>query len=471
MSGSYQQLHDLDELSQRVINRVTRQYVDEAILSYRAGAHRAATGAIWVAVCADIIEKIRELASLGDAEAKVKSDRFDVILKTGNTVEMMDFERDLLDVACGTLELISNSEKSGLERIKEDRNKAVHPSFHEDGTHLTFLPEVTRAHLVTACVTLFSVPPTKGKVVVDGIFSLICESSFPKSVDDAYKVLYSRAHLERAKDTTIRNLVIILLKRLFVDPEAIPQDMAESIVAALGAIERISSTVTKEVLAEKLVPMLSGKSDLILRRLVAVLSMIPTYWPRLGLAIQTRVRGVIKNMEPTDLLKYRVITVAEVIPEMQDTLTVMITEMNSVDRRKVLSFRSAKYLLPIAVEEFSKAGSFDSANAMVKSILLPFTPLFTTPDVNYLFTSIDENQKSSINQVLAASDTDSALTELAKVTVPLGPAAKATWKHNYEKYSGEGYDFSLLKENLESLGVLIPDIVAEIETEDDEIPF
>jgi hypothetical protein len=125
------------------------------VLSYREGAYRTATGTIWAAVCADNIEKIRELASFGDLEIKTKSDRLDQILERHNAAGMMEFERDLLEVACGKLQLISNSEKRGLERIKEDRNKAVHPSFHDDGTHLTFLPEVTRAHIVTACTTLF----------------------------------------------------------------------------------------------------------------------------------------------------------------------------------------------------------------------------------------------------------------------------------------------------------------------------
>jgi hypothetical protein len=472
VSFSYQQLHDLDELSLRVINRVTRQYVDEAILSYRAGALRAATGAIWVAVCADLIEKIRELASLGDAEAKMKSDRFDAILKTSNTAEMMDFERDLLDVACGTLEIISNSEKQGLERIREDRNKAVHPSFHEDGSHLTFLPEVTRAHLVAACITLFAVPPTKGKVVVDGIFNLICEDSFPKTVNDAYKVLYSRSHLERAKDTTIRSLVIVLLKRLFVDPIGIPQSMAESIVAALGAIERISPQFTKDVLAEKLAPMLSDKNDIIIRRLVAVLSMIPTYWPRLDLAVQTRVRGVIGNIDPSGIQKYRVIAVTEAIPELQSDVTAMMARMSGAGRRKVLASRPARYLLPIVIKEFSTAGSFDSANAMAKSILLPYAPFFTTSDIKELFDSIDENQKAKINQVLAASDMDSALAELARITMPLAQSTGDLWKSNYEKFVEDGYDFSLLKEELQSSGVLVPVVPAsEVATEGDEIPF
>ena len=472
MIVSSRQLHDLDELSQRVLNRVTRQYVEEAILSYRAGAHRAAIGAVWVAVCADIIEKIRELASLGDAEAKTKSEKFDIILKSGDTAAMMDFERDLLEVACGTLELISNSEKRGLERIKEDRNKAVHPSFHEDGSHLTFLPEVTRTHIVTACLTLFSVPATKGKVVVDGIFALICEDSFPRSVDDAYKVLYSRSHLERAKDATIRNLIIVLLKRLFVDPDSIPQNLVEAIVAALGAIERIKPDLTKDVLTEKLASMLSGKSDTILRRLVAVLSMIPTYWSRVDLALKIRVRGVIEALEPSDIIKYRVIKVAENIPELQSVVIGLVSNMKPAERRKIISSRPTEYLIPLAIDEFSRAGSFDSANTLAKAIIIPFSSLFKTADLDNLFKSIDANQKTSINQIYSASETDAAFADLAKSSLGQGQSARDLWERVYAEYSFASYEFDLLRAELEKQGVLEVVTVSPAETmADEDIPF
>lgn len=90
---------------------------------------------------------------------------------------------------------------------------------------------------------------------MESIFNLICEASFPKNSDDAYQVLNSRAHLERIKDSTVRNVVIVLLKRLFVDEESIPQDTTEAIAAALEAIERMNPEVTKGVFSEKFVSM------------------------------------------------------------------------------------------------------------------------------------------------------------------------------------------------------------------------
>ena len=68
-------LFDLDELAQKVIASVSRECISEAVAAYRA-----AIGVIWVAICTDLIEKIRELAALGDAEARAESEYFETIL-------------------------------------------------------------------------------------------------------------------------------------------------------------------------------------------------------------------------------------------------------------------------------------------------------------------------------------------------------------------------------------------------------
>jgi hypothetical protein len=62
-------LTDLDELAQATRDPVSRAYVQEAIDAYRAGAYRTTIVAVWIAVIVDIIDKLRELALSGDANA------------------------------------------------------------------------------------------------------------------------------------------------------------------------------------------------------------------------------------------------------------------------------------------------------------------------------------------------------------------------------------------------------------------
>lgn len=62
-------LRDLDSLLHEVRDERTRPLVSEAVKAYGAGAMRAATVSLWIAVVADLIFKIRFLAESDDGEA------------------------------------------------------------------------------------------------------------------------------------------------------------------------------------------------------------------------------------------------------------------------------------------------------------------------------------------------------------------------------------------------------------------
>jgi hypothetical protein len=62
-------LADLDELILLCRDEKASLYIQEAVSCYRSAAYRSAIVATWIAVCYDIIDKLRELALAGDQEA------------------------------------------------------------------------------------------------------------------------------------------------------------------------------------------------------------------------------------------------------------------------------------------------------------------------------------------------------------------------------------------------------------------
>ena len=130
-----------------------------------------------------------------------------------------------------------------------------------------------------------------------------------------------------------------------------------------------------------------------------ILSMNLTYWRRLDVALKTRVRGIIANMSASNTIKYRIVTVADKIAELRSDVIDHVTTMNNADRLTVLASRAAKFLVPLAIEEHTSSGSFDTVNMLAGTVLIPFSPLFGAEDITTLFRKIEENQKSSINQV------------------------------------------------------------------------
>jgi hypothetical protein len=74
-------LGDIDEFVTRCRTEEARTYVAEAVACYKAGAYRSCIVATWIAVVYDLIAKVRELASGGDAEPPLRC----LSARSGNT--------------------------------------------------------------------------------------------------------------------------------------------------------------------------------------------------------------------------------------------------------------------------------------------------------------------------------------------------------------------------------------------------
>jgi hypothetical protein len=91
-------LVDLDELVLLCRDEKAKAYVTEAVSCYRAGAFRAAIVVTWVAVCYDIIDKLREIALAGDKEAATSVQSIDDARQRNDIPWLLRFEKDILDL-------------------------------------------------------------------------------------------------------------------------------------------------------------------------------------------------------------------------------------------------------------------------------------------------------------------------------------------------------------------------------------
>jgi hypothetical protein len=89
-------LEDLDELILRCRDVRTREYIREAVSSYRVGAFRSAIVGTWIAVCFDLIGKFRELALAGDKEAEKQVHELDALRRDEDLSRALKFEKSLL---------------------------------------------------------------------------------------------------------------------------------------------------------------------------------------------------------------------------------------------------------------------------------------------------------------------------------------------------------------------------------------
>ncbi len=172
-------LEDLDELTLRCRDEKAKKYIAEAVSSYRAGAFRSAIVATWIAVCFDVIEKLRELALAGDKQAEAQVKDIDLTRRTGDLARALKFERELLQISKDIFELISPLEAIDIERLQEDRNRCAHPSLSSDDLAYAPSAELARLHIHSAVTHLLQHPPVQGKYALDRLTSEIDSEYFP----------------------------------------------------------------------------------------------------------------------------------------------------------------------------------------------------------------------------------------------------------------------------------------------------
>ncbi len=461
-------LTNLDELIQKVRNAHAKNYINESIASYRTGAYRASLITTWIAVCVDIIEKIRELSLSEDPAARKIEAQLDKI-QPNDPSSMLSFERGILDFACDELQLISTIEKSHLERLKDDRNICAHPTFSDDGSQFTPPAELALAYIVQASNYLLIHPPVKGKVIVQRIYELINESSFPEDEEKAYALLSSENNLGRVKDSGVRNLAVIILKRVFRDDTGLSPELLNRLSASLSAIYRIYPEIYEEVVSTKLGGMLSEANDTKLNRVFPFLRLRNELWPKVEHSERVRIEGLINSMNHEEMSKYQVTMLAEVNADIRSHVIEKMDQLDNFDQAKVIAAYPCTFLKDKAIDLFTQALSFDSAEYMGNKLLLPISDNFNDSDLQRIFTGSLENTGSyGINQILNAGGIGSFFTGLYTETKAAPLNHRVLWVNFWERVNERGFQYNSLKEKLIEDEYLAPE---DHNNDDDPIPF
>ena len=382
-------LTDLDELLEGVRNDRSREYISEAISTYRAGAYRSAIIATWVAVCIDIIDKIRELSLEGDKRAKNLETRLDK-LKDTSIKDFQIYENSLLEYAQKNILIISSHESVLLQRIKDDRNFCAHPDFINDAQGEQITAEGARAHIVNACNILLHHTPIRGKILIKRIEKLVAEISFSPDEETAYIVLSSEHYLNfgRAQDSVFRNLTAIFLKNIFKG-NRFSYSRIERLSSALQAISKLKSDVYGNTLKERLDSQLSDMTDARLKRIF----LLPHLWSRIGNPIQKRIIELVLTLPPNDIIKYKLNLSAEKIPAIKSALITRFESFEDNNKLKVIAGCPIKEFKTLAIQTFIASGNYNIAHTNGQQYLLPYAPYFDRDDLQNILNESRENSQ------------------------------------------------------------------------------
>jgi hypothetical protein len=253
-----ERLIDLDELVIRCKDKVTQEYIKEAVACYKAGAFRSCIISTWNAVAFDYLYKLRQLELTGDGQAKDELQEFQDYSSLNNFRKLWEFETKIPQNAQEKYEFISLIEREDLKRLNDDRSRCAHPSILLSEEPFQPTPELARYHLRNAVMHLLQYPPVHGKVACDRILNTIKSAGFPEDTQQAISVL-ENSYLGRARKSLIRNVVIVLTKSLLQEENSRSETRRKC--AALEAISALYFDQFQETISTNLSTIIESIAD------------------------------------------------------------------------------------------------------------------------------------------------------------------------------------------------------------------
>ena len=457
---------DIDDAIIGIKNSSAKNYIKEAIDSYRIGAYRSSVLVTWISICVDIIEKIKELSLSGD---KLATELYEKINKIPDKSidKMLSMEKQLLDIAYEKLELISLIEKRNLERIQEDRNLCAHPTFISDGDQFNPSPDICREYIQQAITYLLSQPPVKGKTVIKVIVDLINGETFPEDNEKAYLLLSSNHYLGKTKKSSISNLLIVLFKRIFCDNEPFPQPLFKKYTSAIYSIKRLEPEIYKDVIKDKINKMLAEANDNLFKRLFPFLIDIPSIFDHFEDIVLIRLTEIIQSISEDELIKYHVPKTAEKIEYINIEFQKRILTIE--DLPKIIKIVPSEIFKDKAIELFIDSSTFVESKKLGINVLLPHVKFFTEHDLEVLLSGTIKNESNKINQILSVDKNKDLFVQIYNETKNEIINYKKIWLNFWEELKDD-FDFDELKECLENDDVIEKpkDVTDDYE---DDFPF
>jgi hypothetical protein len=452
---SSQQLHSLDALLLSVRDPESKRLAQDAIAAYQGGALRAAVLSIWVAVCADLVGKLRELASGGDANAAAKIKEVDGWIATADKAKFQAFENSVIDLAKTQFEMLLPHEATDLERIKEDRNFCAHPAFVGNDTLFSPSAELVRSHIVHAISHLLSKAPVQGKQLIARYERDLLGGAFPKTPADI-EITLRENFLARAKPSALESLIKALAKALLRDEAAKFKGKERQIAETLAAIGRIHPAVFDTVLPPLINPLANITPDDRVLNLGFYFAADTRIWDWAGEAGQLRYLAKIDNSALADL---RGAFIARHVLAIGERLLIQIAAAPLNAQDELLKRFPCRAFVGEVLARYQRAGSFRSAEECGSGIVVSHAPFFKVEDVARLDGAI---RGSTHNQILHAGGSSEILMQVFDNSKHLLPSAAPYWAsiadYIIKGKEAHDYEYPAFLAALAAAGVPVPPI-------------
>lgn len=376
-------LSDLDALALRCRQEQSKEYVAEALRCYKAGAYRAAIVTTWISVVFDLIDKIRELAVSGDPSAKQLETQYEAYLSqiaqnnAAGIKGALEFEREILETCRDKLQFFDPQQFVDLQRLREDRHRCAHPSFHRSGVPYYPSPEQARLHLRNAISHVLAQPPVQGKAALATLKTLVASAYFPTD-NKAALVQLESSELKTATEPTVRGFIDLLVFCFLTAGD--PLFLKRQALAAINATHILYPAIVEERLKKQMNKGIRDVPD--------------AHFP--GAAAMVALVGVAPSvLEPPSIAKIakfveegpanEVLPLLEPLSAVPALLQPVKTRVEGLSIEQLSEAVSSHGMSALAKERalhlLSQVRSWDRANEVFSKVVLPIFTCLTQQDV------------------------------------------------------------------------------------------
>ncbi len=450
-------LADFEELVLSVRDRNSREYIGEAVVNYQSRCYRSAISAAWVAVTYDIICKIRELTLQGDGQARAFIARVDkaISLRVSEPVEskrqLQALEGELLKEAHTTFEFLTDHDLRDMTRLRDDRHLCAHPAFAGEDYLFQPSPELVRMHIVHAIVNLLQHPPIQGKAALVRLKNDLIQPSFPTTQATVSEFLDDR-YLRHIKTGLIDNLITVFLKGIIKETEADLVGKEETIIMCLVAVSRRHPTRFSQRMQQELPRLSDCCNDAAeLRRVMRLFRADRRCWNWLGGPNRVLITELVKKYS-FDATNVDAVASCLEIAELRPLFAARVTEFTFEQKCILYARHPNQIFIDDAVQQYAKAGSFRSAEALFEAMIRPFVSVLRPADIQAIVDSARAN-----GEIYCASKSCIQLRDLFEQTLDLLSETAHSWQafltHVLAVYDTEGTIYTELRNRMVESGI------------------
>lgn len=439
-----------DELVLKCLDDEAKGHIREAIRCYEGSAYRAAIVAANIAVCFDLIAKLRSLAAEGDAAAKVLIAKLESLQdqrRKGGPAAikgLLEFERNLLEQFRDRFEFFGTEEFADLDRLRDDRNRCAHPTFLNDSLPYAPPAELARLHIRNAISHVLSQPPKQGKAALNSLQAMVLSPYFPDKVEGAVERL--RSELGAARESLIK---------AFADELAFGYpDKAHAFSGNLNVISAIKAVL--EINRAAVLPRFIQATDKLAKSgdeaAVRFSGYLVLQNSEVASAVSAGTQAALKTWLKKETADHKGAAVKKAL-EVNWWRKDALEAVQTLTAKQVGTVTDAPpEIVTRAAQIYATAGSWTEANLLAADCIIPFSDRFTIDDIDHIFSNARHGKADLIG---SHSFRDYINSLYDKNPIPDGELVAMLAKYDLEYYER----------------VELTETPAEGTTQDDDVPF